>query len=232
MSFDVDLILRSVPQLLAGAVLTLELVTLSVIIGFFVAVPLALSRLHTSRWVRAFPWAYISFFRGTPLLIQIYLIYYGLSQIDAIRMSFLWPVFREAWWCALAALTLNTAAYSAEIFRGAIQSVPPGEVEAARAIGMGSFHILRRIVFPRAFQLALPSYGNEIIFLIKGSALVSAITLADLTGVARLIVARTYKPIEVFLTAGVIYLVMIYALTLVLKRAEVILAAGSGTQRI
>lgn len=227
MDFRFDLILESLPRLLGGAVLTLELVGLSVFIGFFIALPLALARLHPSRWVHAGPWAYIFFFRGTPLLIQIFLLYYGLSQIEFIRNGFLWPVLREAWWCALAALTLNTAAYSAEIFRGAIQSVPPGETEAARAVGMGSFHILRRITLPRAFQLALPAYGNEIIFLIKGSALVSTITLADLTGVARLIVARTYKPIEVFLATGFIYLVMIYALSLVLKRLEVALAKGS-----
>ena len=232
MNFDFDLILQSIPRLLGGAVLTLELVALSVLVGFFIAVPLALGRLHPSRWVHTFPWAYIFFFRGTPLLIQIFLIYYGLSQVDAIRNGFLWPILREAWWCALVALTLNTAAYSAEIFRGAMQSVPLGEIEAARAVGMSPTHILWRITMPRALHLALPAYGNEIIFLIKGSALVSTITLADLTGVARVIMARTYKPIEVFLTTGIIYLIMIYTLTLILKRVEAFFAEGSDARRV
>ncbi|MFW5970279.1 MAG: ABC transporter permease, partial [Halofilum sp. (in: g-proteobacteria)] len=150
--------------------------------------------------------AYIFFFRGTPLLIQIFLVYYGLSQFETIRDSFLWPILREAYWCAIIAFTLNTAAYTAEILRGAIQSVPAGEVEAAKAIGMGRWMRLRRVVLPRAFRIALPAYSNEVILMLKGSALASTVTLLDLTGVARTLIAKTYMPIELFLAAGLFYL--------------------------
>lgn len=220
MDFSVTLILNSLPKLLSGAWLTVELVGLAVLIGLFIAVPVAILRASPNPVLRALPWAYIFFFRGTPLLVQIFLIYYGLSQFDAVRESFLWPVLREAYWCAIIAFTLNTAAYSAEIFRGGIQGVPLGEVEAAKAIGMTRWQALRRIVLPRAFRIALPAYGNEIIFMIKGSALASTITLMELTGVARALVARTYKPVEVFLAAGILYLIIVYGVTWALRRLE------------
>lgn len=220
MEFDVALIWRSLPKLMDGAWLTIELVGLSVILGFLIAVPTALLRLRGGFLVRIVPSAYVFFFRGTPLLVQIFLIYYGLGSLESVQQSFLWPVLREAYWCALIAFTLNTGAYASEIFRGGIQAVPHGEVEAGKAIGMTRGQIFRRIVWPRAFRMALPAYGNEIIFMIKSSALASTITLLDLTGVARTLVARTYKPVEVFLAAGLIYLIIVYVLTLVLQQLE------------
>lgn len=221
MDFSVDLIIRSLPKLLSGAGLTAELILVSGLIGFAIALPMALARL-SKHWLLRWPaTAYIFFFRGTPLLVQIFLIYYGLSSFDAIRNNeFLWPILRNAYWCAIIAFSLNTSAYSAEIFRGSMQSVPLGEVEAGRALGMSKLQIFRRIVWPRAFRMALPAYGNEIIFMIKSSALASTITLMDLTGVARTLVARTYKPVEVFLAAGVLYLILIYALTFALRILE------------
>lgn len=220
MDFNAGLILDSLPKLLEGAWLTIELVGLSVLIGLVIAVPVAVLRASANPLVRVLPWGYIFFFRGTPLLVQIFLIYYGLGQFEAVRESWAWMFLREAYWCAIIAFTLNTAAYSAEIFRGGIQGVPHGEIEAAKAIGMTRAQTLRRIVLPRAFRIALPAYGNEIIFMIKGSALASTITLMDLTGVARALVARTYKPVEVFLAAGILYLIIVYGVTWALRRLE------------
>lgn len=197
--------LESLPALAEGALLTLELVAVSGVLGFMLAVPVAIARVSDRWWMRALPMAHIYFFRGTPLLVQIYLVYYGAGQFEAVRSSMLWPYLSQAYWCAIIAFTLNTSAYTAEILRGAIQTVPRGEVEAARAVGMGPALIWRRIRLPRAFRIALPAYSNEVILMLKGSALASTITLMDLTGVARTIIARTYTPMELFLAAGLIY---------------------------
>lgn len=203
-----QVMLDNLPQLAEGALLTIELIVLSGVLGLALAIPIALGRVSRAWWLRAGPYAFIFFFRGTPLLVQIFLVYYGLSQFEFIRDGFAWPILREAYWCAIIAFTLNTAAYTAEILRGAIQAVPVGEVEAAKAIGMGRWMRLRRVILPRAFRIALPAYSNEVILMLKGSALASTITLLDLTGVARTIIARTYMPIEIFIAAGVFYLII------------------------
>ncbi len=217
---DFDLMVTSIPRLLEGAVVTLQLVSLSLILGMMLALPLALCRVsrHPAVWMPVY--GYIFYFRGTPLLVQIFLTYYGLGQFEAVRESFLWPVLREAYWCAIIAFTLNTAAYTAEILRGGILAVPAGEVEAARAVGMSRLLLYRRIILPRAIRLALPAYSNEVILMLKASALASTITLLDLTGVARVIVARSFAPYELFLTAGVIYLLMTFAITRAFRQAE------------
>lgn len=207
-----ELILRYLPQLLSGTDTTIQLVVMSCLIGFLLAVPLAMMRVSDHVVIRSVPYAYIFFFRGTPLLVQIFLVYYGFSQFAVIRDSVLWSVFGNAYWCAIIAFTLNTSAYTAEIFRGSIQSVPEGEVEAARAIGMSGIRLYRRIVLPRALRLALPAYSNEVILMLKGSALASTITLLDITGTARTIIAITYRPVEIFLAAGVIYLAISFVL--------------------
>ncbi|MGB0466889.1 MAG: ABC transporter permease [Pontibacterium sp.] len=208
MTWEWGIIIQYLPRLLDGAWLTLELVLFSGIMGLTLAVPLALMRSSDNGWLRALPFAYIFFFRGTPLLVQIFLIYYGASQFDLVKESFLWPVLKEPYWCAIIAFTLNTAAYSAELFRGAIQAIPGGEMEAAQAMGMSRPLMIRRIVLPRAFGIALPAYGNEMVLMLKGSALASTITLLDLTGMARTIIARTYTPLEMFLAAGLVYLLI------------------------
>jgi polar amino acid transport system permease protein len=215
-----ELVADAVPDLMEGAVLTFELVTLSLLIGLVLALPLALMRTSKSRllWMPAY--GYIFYFRGTPLLVQIFLTYYGLGQLEAVRESFLWPIFREAYWCAIIAFSLNTAAYTAEIFRGAIQAVPVGEIEAARAVGMSRGLQLRRIVLPSALRLALPAYSNEVILMLKGSALASTITLLDITGVARVIVSNTFAPYEIYITAGALYLTLTYFITRLFKHAE------------
>lgn len=208
MNWSWDVIWEYMPRLIDGMWVTLELVIISAILGILLALPLALMRTSRKLWVMSLPWAYIYFFRGTPLLVQIFLVYYGSSQIPLIRDSFMWELFKEPYFCAIFAFTLNTAAYSAELIRGAIQSIPRGELEAADALGMSPTTKVRRIILPRAFGIVMPAYGNELILMLKGSALASTITLLDLTGAARTIIARTYTPLEIFLAAGVIYLLL------------------------
>jgi His/Glu/Gln/Arg/opine family amino acid ABC transporter permease subunit len=210
----------ALPKLLDGAWLTLELVVLSCLVGFVIAIPVALMRSSTNAWVRNVPLIYTFFFRGTPLLVQLFLFYYGAAQFEVVRESFVWPVFREAYWCALIVFALNTGAYTAEIFRGAIQAVPFGEIEAGVAIGMKKSTLYRRIVLPRALRMALPAYGNEIILMLKSSALAYTITLMDLTGVTRTIIARNYLAIEMYFTAGVIYLLLTFIFIQVWMRFE------------
>ncbi|MAG98463.1 MAG: ABC transporter permease [Alphaproteobacteria bacterium] len=217
---DFDLMVTSIPRLLEGAVVTLQLVSLSLILGMILALPLALCRVSRQPLLWMPVYGYIFYFRGTPLLVQIFLTYYGLGQFEAVRESFLWPVLREAYWCAIIAFTMNTAAYTAEILRGGILAVPAGEIEAARAVGMSRWLLYRRIILPRAIRMALPAYSNEVILMLKASALASTITLLDLTGVARIIVARSFAPYELFLTAGVIYLLMTFVVTRAFKQAE------------
>lgn len=210
MNWNWEVIFDSLPKLLQGTLLTLELVALSLLIGGILCIPLALMRVSANPLLRALPLAYTFFFRGTPLLVQLFLFYYGLAQFDAVRESMFWPYLREAYWCALIVFALNTGAYTTEILRGAIQAVPRGEIEAAQAIGMSRALMLRRITLPIAYRIALPAYGNEIILMLKGSALASTITLLDLTGMARTIIARTYMPVEVFFAAGCIYLLLTF----------------------
>ena len=207
-----ELFLKWLPKLIQGATLTLELTALSVIAGLIVAIPLGIARSSRLWYVRSLPYAYIFFFRGTPLLIQLFLVYYGLSQFDLVRESVLWPYLRSPFWCAVITMTLHTAAYIAEILRGAIQAIPPGEIEAARALGMSRFKTLVHIVLPRAARIGLPAYSNEVILMLKASSLASTVTLLELTGMTRTIISRTYQTVDMFLIAGVIYLVMSFVL--------------------
>jgi len=215
-----ELMWESVPDLLGGLVVTLELTVMSLIFGMVLALPIAV--LRTARnpmfWIPAY--GYITFFRGTPLLVQIFLIYYGLGQFEWVKATPLWTVLRDASSCAVLAFSLNTAAYTAEILRGAIAAVPRGEIEAALALGMSRFLAFRLIGLPRAFRLALPAYGNEIILVIKSSSLASTITLLDITGTARTIVAQTFAPYEIFLVAGALYLALTFVTTRLIAAAE------------
>jgi His/Glu/Gln/Arg/opine family amino acid ABC transporter permease subunit len=197
-----DLIYESMPQLLRSSILTIHLTCISLIIGACLALPLALGRLSKNRWVAGFSFAYVYYFRGTPLLVQIFLIYYGLPQIGLTL---------DAYASALLSLSLNTAAYTAEIIRGGIQAVAAGEVESAHAMGLTRVQVLRRIVLPQMIGFALPAYGNEIILQIKATSLASTITLLDLTGMARTLAAETYAPLEIFCAAGIIYLVIVFS---------------------
>lgn len=217
---NIGVMIESIPALLGGAGLTLRLVGLALVAGFAVAFLVALARLSRSPllWVPAY--GFVFFFRGTPLLVQIFLVYYGLSQFPAVRASSLWFILREPFWCALIAFTLNTSAYTAEIMRGAIQAVPRGQIEAAMAIGMSRLTRMRRIVLPQAIRIGLPAYGNEVILLIKASSLASTVTLLDLTGVARTISSVNYMPVELLSMAALIYLAMTFTVTRAFKLLE------------
>ncbi len=215
-----EMIARFLPDLLEGTLMTLELVGIAVVVGLILAIPLGIARASRHWYVRALPYTYVFFFRGTPLLLQLFLVYYGLSQFEAVRESILWPYLREPYWCALITMTLHTAAYIAEILRGAIQSVPGGEVEAARALGMSRRQALQYIILPRAIRIGLPAYGNEVILMLKASAVVYTITLMDIMGVVRGINARTYQFELFFLVAGLIYLTITIVFTLLFKQVE------------
>jgi len=217
---DFSVVVEYFPRLLEGAWVSLQLVFISIVLGGIFALPIALARISPIGWIRAVPFAYIFFFRGTPLLVQIFLVYYGASQFDVVRESVLWPILREPFWCAIIAFTLNTSAYTAEIFRGAIQAIPQGEVEACKVIGMTKVQMYRRVLLPRAFGIVLPAYGNEIILMLKGSALASTITILDLTGMARTIIAKTYTPMEIFIAAGVIYLAISIVIIAIFRQIE------------
>ncbi|KFX69353.1 ABC transporter permease [Pseudomonas taeanensis MS-3] len=215
-----ELIIKWLPRIAEGAWLTLELVGIAVIAGLILAIPLGIARSSRHWYVRALPYGYIFFFRGTPLLVQLFLVYYGLAQFEAVREGPLWPFLRDAYWCAIVTLTLHTAAYIAEILRGAIQAIPPGEIEAARALGMSRWQALLYIILPRAARIGLPAYSNEVILMLKASALASTITLLELTGMSRTIIARTYQPVEIFFAAGVFYLVAAYVLVQGFRQLE------------
>ena len=215
-----ELIWKYLPRLGEGAWLTLELVGIAVVVGLILAIPLGLARTSRHWYVQVVPYSYIFFFRGTPLLLQLFLVYYGLAQFDAIREGPLWVYLRDPYWCALIAMTMHTAAYIAEIIRGAIQSVPTGEVEAARALGMSRLQTVWHIVLPRAARIGLPAYSNEVILMLKASSLASTVTLLELTGMARTIIARTYMPVEIFFAAGLFYLVMTFILVQIFRLLE------------
>jgi octopine/nopaline transport system permease protein len=208
MSFDFSLIIDSIPKMLMGIGLTFQLLFLSGILGLALAIVLLLMRI-SGRWYLAAPtMVYIYVFRGTPILVQIFIIYYGLPQLEFIRDSIFWPILREPFGCATLALTLNTGAYVSEILRGGVQGVDRGLKEAGAALGLSVRHRFIYITSPIAIRLALPAYSNDVISLMKSTALASTITLLDMMGIARTIVAETYAPYEIFISLMVIYLVL------------------------
>ena len=187
---------------------------ISVIIGGALAIPLAIARTSKNPFINAPVWMFTYTFRGTPLLVQTYLIYYGLGQFEAVRESVLWgPILSKAWWCALIAFSLNTAAYTAELLRGSIVTTSRGEVEAAKACGFSKWMRLKRIVLPSAFRRALPAYSNEVIFMLHGSVVASTITIQDLLGVGRWLNGRYYLAYEGFITAAVLYFIIVLFVT-------------------
>lgn len=217
---DLELIVESIPQLLVGVPLTLQLVALSLFFGAFLAVGTALIRQSSNPLLSLPAYGYVFVFRGTPLLVQVFLVYFGVAQLEIVRESFLWVILREPYWCAIIALTLNTGAYGSEIVRGGLLSVPRGQLEAARACGMSGITTFRRILFPQALCQALPAYSNEVILMVKGSSLASTITLMEITGIAKRLISNTFAPIEIFIVAGSIYLAINYGATRAIAAAE------------
>ena len=215
-----ELMIETFPKLLVGLNITIQLVSISLFVGFCFAIGLALLRLSNNLFLNFFAKTYVFYFRGTPLLVQIFLIYYGIAQFESVRESFVWIFFKNAYWCGILALTLNTCAYSSEIIRGGIQSVPFGQIESARSTGMSRFLLYRRIILPIAFRQALPAYGNEMILMVKATSLVSTITIMDITGIARLVIAKTWSPVEIFIVAGLIYLTINFIVTRLVSFCE------------
>ena len=207
---DFELMINSFPKLLNATIITLKLLSLSLFFGLFIGLFFAILRMNKNPIINKFAYGYSYVFRGTPLLVQIFIIYYGLGQIEYFRSTVLWVVFKEPYWCAIIAFALNTGAYTSEILRSAFQTIKPGFIEAGKSLGISSRIIFYKIQIPIAIKQSLPAYGNEIILMLKGTSLASTVTLMDLTGVAKYIISTTFKPIEVFIVAGSIYLFMTY----------------------
>lgn len=217
---DFQVIIENLPLYFQGLWVTAMLVVSSLAIGLCLAIPIALLATSKSKWIAALPKAYIYFFRGTPLIVQMYMIYHGMGQFDIVRESFLWVIFQEAYMCALIAFALNTAGYTGEILRGTIEQTGFGEIEAAKACGMSVPMIYRRIILPSTFRRALPAYGNEVIFMLHGSALAGVITIVDLFGAAKIVNSRYFMPFESFITAGIFYLACTFLIVWGFRMAE------------
>ena len=217
---DLELMINSLPKLISAAVITLKLLSVSLIIGLFIGLFFAILRLNKNILINRFAYGYSYVFRGTPLLVQIFIIYFGLGQIEYLRSTVLWVILKEPYWCAIIAFALNTGAYTSEILRSAFQTIKPGIIEAGKSLGISNKVIFYKIQIPIAIRQSLPAYGNEIILMMKGTSLASTVTIMDLTGVAKYIISTTFKPIEVFIVAGGIYLFMTFIIHNVIKFLE------------
>ena len=217
---DIELMISSFPKLLSATVITLKLLSVSLIFGLFIGLIFAILRLNKNIFINKFAYGYSYVFRGTPLLVQIFIIYFGLGLIEYLRSTFLWVILKEPNWCAIIAFTLNTGAYTSEILRSAFQTIKPGIIEAGKSLGISNKIIFYKIQIPIAIRQSLPAYGNEIILMMKGTSLASTVTLMDLTGVAKYIISPTFKPIEVFIVAGGIFLFMTFIIHNVIKYLE------------
>ncbi|RUM24051.1 ABC transporter permease subunit [Rhizobium vallis] len=217
---DIKLIVESIFVLSHGVFLTLSVTLLSLVVSFILSVPLSLLRASPNRVLSGSVLAYTYVFRGTPLLVQLFLVYYGLSQLAVVRQSIFWPLLREPFWCALAAFSLNSTAYTTEVFRAGILAVPRGIIEAAQALGLSRLMQIRLIIFPLAFRTVLPSYANEVIGMVKASSLASTVTLLEITGLARRMVSETFAPYEVFLAAGLLYLLLNFIVSAFFRMLE------------
>ena len=217
---DFELMINSFPKLLFASITTLKLLSVSLFIGLFIGLFFAILRIKNNIILGKIAYGYSYTFRGTPLLVQIFIIYYGFGQVELIRESFLWAILKEPYWCAVIAFALNTGAYTSEILRSAFQTIKPGFIEAGKSLGVSNKLIFYKIQIPIAIRQSLPAYGNEIILMLKGTSLASTVTLMDLTGVAKYIISTTFKPIEVFIIAGSIYLFFTFIIHNVIKFLE------------
>ena len=215
-----SLIYKNFFLVLSGLDNTILLLLISLPLGFILALLFALGRVSKITLLSRTIASYIFVIRGTPLLVQIYLIYFGLGSVKFIRESFLWYALKEPFWCGVIALTINTVAYGAEIFRGGIQSIDKSQVESGLSLGFGKFLLLRKIILPIAIRKVLPSYGNELILMVKATSLVSLTTYMEMTGIARKIMAKTFAPVEAFIAAGILYLFLNFLMVQFVKYLE------------
>jgi len=217
---DWDIIRDALPAYMQGLRITLLLLVLSVGTGFILSVPLAMARVSRHRWLSGPVWLYTYVIRGTPLLVQLYMLYFGLAQFVEVRESFAWPMLKSAWFCAWLAFALNTTAYTTEIFAGALRATPSGEIEAARSLGLRPLQIYTRILWPGALRRALPQYGNEVVMMLHATAVASAVSIVELTRVARDVYSDHLVPVEAFGTVAVFYFVLTFTLVGAFKLAE------------
>ncbi|MBK8323502.1 MAG: ABC transporter permease [Betaproteobacteria bacterium] len=215
-----DAIGEALPSFVEGLQVTAILLAASLSLGLVAAIPLALARRSPRAWLSKPVWLFTYVIRGTPMLVQLFLLYYGLAQFEVVRDSAAWPWLSSAWFCAIAAFAINTCAYTTEILAGALETTPAGEIEAARALGMSPALAMRRILLPSALRRAIPAYSNEAIMMLQGTSLASIVTLLDLTGAAREMNSVTYLPFEAFLTAAAFYLALTFVLVSLFHLAE------------
>jgi arginine/ornithine transport system permease protein len=217
---DWGLVASTLPDYLKGLQVSLTLLAITLPCGFLLSLPLAMARSSSQRLLASAVWLFTYVIRGTPLLVQIFVIYYGLAQFEWIRESAAWVLLKNAWFCAWLAFTINTTAYTTEIFSGAIRATPAGELEAARSVGMTNFQVYRRVLLPGALRRALPQYGNEVVGLMHATALASTVTLVDLTRVARDVYANHLLPVEAFGTVAIFYFTLTFSLVGLFKLLE------------
>lgn len=203
-----------------GFLLTIKLLVASLASGLICSIPLAIFRNSSNNFIKKPIWFFTYIIRGTPLLVQLYLLYYGLSQFNIIRESFIWPYLSSASICAWLAFAINTTAYTTEILAGAIKTTSSGEIEAARALGMNRVTMYSRILIPSAMRRSIPTYSNEVIMMLHGTSLASVVTLVDLSGAAGKVYSKYYLPFEAYITAGIIYLITTFILIWLFKKAE------------
>ncbi|HDZ9205476.1 TPA: arginine ABC transporter permease ArtM [Vibrio cholerae] len=206
-------------QLLEGLGTSLQLTAASLLVGCILSLLMTVSLVMRTPVVHWFSRTVITLFTGTPLLVQIFLVYYGPGQFEWIRESVLWVWLSQPWFCAMLALALNTAAYSTQLFKGAFNAIPSGQWQACRALGMNKIATLR-VLLPYALRRAVPAYSNEVILVFKGTSLASTITIMDLMGYAQRINAQTYDTLTVFGIAGAFYLAVNGILTLIFRQIE------------
>lgn len=217
---DTYLLFKYGPKLLDGLVVTLQLVSISLVFGALLSVPIAMMRMSKSKLLRGLSYGYVYFFRGSPLLAQLYLVYYGAGQLRPFLQDVgLWWFFREAWYCTIFVFSLNTSAYQAEILRGGIMGVAKGQTEAAQALGLGKAVTFFKVILPQALVSSLRPYGNEVILMIKGSAIASVVTIFDLMGASKLAYSRTFD-FEIYFYAAIIYLVVVEIIRIVWERMD------------
>ena len=217
---DWSVIFGALPNFWRGLQITLLLLAIAMSSGLLLSIPLGVLRVSPRRWVSGPVWFYTYVIRGTPLLVQLFMIYFGLAQFEAVRESFAWPLLKSAWFCAWLAFTLNTTAYTTEIVAGALRATPPGELEAARSLGMSTPAIYRRILLPGALRRALPQYGNEVVMMMHATALASTVSIVELTRVARDVYSDHLLPAEAFGTVAVFYFVLTFTLVGIFRLLE------------
>ena len=200
--------------------MTIQLTLISLFIGLLIGFVFSLLRISKNKFLNLIAYYYSFIFRGTPLLVQIFIIYFGLAQLEFIRESFLWVILKKPFWCAIIAFSLNTGAYTSEILRSSFEKIDNNLIEASKSLGMSKINIFYKIKFPIALKQSIPAYGNEMILMLKGTSLASTVTLIDLTGASKYIISTNFNPVEIFVFAGSIYLLLTFIIHNMIKLAE------------